>query len=171
MGQTVSISKFEWAAVTLFTSALLFLILVSHYKTAAPLIPLSERLVEVVVSGEVEYPGTYTLPLGSSVTDLEPLVHPLPQAIPKKRVGSAPLKEGERIVFVDPRVTVTIRGAVCHPVTLQLPRGSRVGEYFAQIPFTQEADLEKLAAKKIIRQGQVIHVSTKSKNDSQKSLP
>lgn len=157
----------EWMAVLtilLFLGTLTLCIVFSPKQTApsstTPPHFMVDQNIEVIIEGAVEHPGVHTLARGAKISDLLKKAIPLPEADLKTIKTERELRSGQTVKVPQIKsINIQLTGAVHPPYTVTVPKGTRVQDLLEKVQFKEDADLSKLRRKRLLKQGEVIHVA------------
>lgn len=157
----------EWLAVIAILSLMITLTLgitLSQNDHPLPLVSpphyLIDPEIEVIVEGAVEREGVYRLPLGARLKDLLKQISVLQEADTGKLKLERKLKNGQVVkIPLKKMITVYLTGAV-QKDSLRLPKGARLQDLIGLAPFTSDADLSKLRRKRLLKEGETVHIQT-----------
>lgn len=153
----------EWLIVLLFCAILLILCGYAWLgRKTCPQIPSRFQSSELVVStaqapkvlhikieGEVSKPGTYELPLNSTLQEVLDLAKVLPTADLSDVKWRRKLRDGQTIRIPERRwITIEVLGAVVQPGARRVLSGTRVCELLEQIAMLPDADCKPLKKKR-----------------------
>lgn len=161
------LSVHEWMAVVaiiIFLGTLtICIVLAPQQETGQVMMAephfIADQKVEVIIQGAVEHPGVYTLTRGMLVSDLLEQAIPLAEADVKRVKLDKKLRTGQVIKVPEIKmITIQLTGAVQPPHSLRVPKGTRVQDLLEKVKFQEEADLSKLRKKRLLKDGEIIHV-------------
>ncbi|MDP1880670.1 MAG: SLBB domain-containing protein [Parachlamydiaceae bacterium] len=167
---------YEWLVILLFCLILLVISLFAWLKpSSAPSWNEShttnstkikeQGILTVTISGAVEFPGAYDLPIKSTIQDLLNKVKPLPEANLSKVKQKSKLKNLQQIQIPYKKwLTIIIEGAIENPGPFQILEGTRYPDLIKLLNVLPEGDIKPLNRKKgLIREGEVIKIHSKDK--------
>ena len=158
----------EWIIVVLLVISFLTLALVTQFKQAAPLPPvqgshlLADDSILVTVKGAIARPGDYSFKKGARLKELLAQAEPLSEADLESIKPNSKLRDGQVVKISAQRwITVQIEGAVVAPGPMHIKQGTHRDELIEQLKLLPEADTSKLQTKRVLRNGEVLHVPVK----------
>lgn len=159
----------EWCIVLLFCAILLilagFAIGRQKYQAVPPALSsdVQQTVMQVKIEGQVQKPGTYSMPLHSSLKDLLEQAQPLSTADLSHLKWRCKLRDGQTIHIPERRwISIQISGAVQEPGPLKILSGMRCYELADQLQFLPEADVNSIRKKRrFLQDGDVVEISTK----------
>ncbi len=164
---------YEWLAIIsiiLFIGTLSLGVLVfpnsGNSNSNPPLPPhyISDQTIEVVIEGAVTHPGVYKLTRGAKLQELLEKAKPLELADIKKLKVNKVLRTGQVIKVPQIKtITISIKGAVKSAGTITLAKGTRVSDLIEKLEFIDGADISKLKKKRLLKDGEEIHVPQRMK--------
>lgn len=161
---------YEWVIVLLFCSILLLLSFFSVFGSSSrQIVPetLSKSSIfldlQVSIEGAVAQPGTYELPLKSSVEDLLKIAQPLPIADLSRLNKHRKLIDGQVVRIPEKKwITIYLEGEVENPGAFQLLSGTRCYELIDQLDFKPEADKNHLKRmRRYLKEGETVKIIKK----------
>jgi hypothetical protein len=118
--------------------------------------------VVVILSGEMEKPGSYTVPQGTILKDV------LRKGRLKKSadLDSLDLEESvteSKEIFINKLSVIHVRveGAVCEPLDLELPVGARLSDLQSKIQCTPGADRKFFQRRRLLKNKEIIIIPVK----------
>lgn len=160
----------EWLIVLLFCSILLLLSFFSIFGSSShKTIPSTSSKspaflsLEVTIEGAVYCPGTYEMPLKSSLDNLLEIAQPLPIADLSQLNKRRQLIDGQIVKIPEKKwITIYLEGEVEHPGPFQLLSGTRCYELVDQIDFKPEADKNHLKRmRRYLKEGETVKIIKK----------
>lgn len=107
---------------------------------------------DVLVKGAVEHPGVYHLSSDMQMKDLLAIAGVKNTADLKRYSEDSWIKKGRVVnVLTQQMISVHLQGAVKGPSTLKLPKGSKVNDILNVIQLDEDADIEILQKKRLIK--------------------
>jgi len=150
----------EWWAVFLFASLIAALGVVAFIRSEPATIQGADQ-IQVRFVGKVQNPGYHFIADGATLGEVLSKISPYPDAEAPGRSLSDILEDGETIRFKSTLVNVRIKGAVEHPVTLKLKKGTYLKDALEFIDLSDNADVSKVQDREIKRQNQTITIPVK----------
>jgi hypothetical protein len=99
-----SLPPHEWLAVVTIVFVMALLVMMTHCQS--PLLPststshyIASQHVEITILGEVESPGTYVLPVGSTLDMALKMAKPLESADLKRLKMEAKVRDGQTLTI------------------------------------------------------------------------
>lgn len=172
---TRSLPLHEWIIIVLFCLILMALsayALAGQRKIPVPKVEEVRKIVlEVKIGGEVAHPGTYSLPLKSTMKELLAQAEPLSSADLSQLNYRKKLRDGQ-VINIPTRAWITIQlaGMVEEPGPLKILSGTRIQELVGQLKLLPEADAKALSKRRsFLFEGDTLNVPAKKIRKSKKS--
>lgn len=155
----------EWLAISTVIVFFLFLSLVAYIERVdedvelVALHHLKPQDIEVSIEGAVANPGVYTIPLGSTYSDLFELASPLPFADLRRINLKVSLKSGRRVVVKSlPTIEIEVSGAVERPGKVVVPKGACMFDLARYVIVRGNADVSLFEGRRVLKNGDKVHV-------------
>lgn len=162
---STSLKVHEWLAITIVIAMLASLALITKVNGSRVASQLQSNPIkthhdfDILVKGAVDFPGIYHLHSEMQMKDILVLAGVKEGADLRRYNMEAWVKKG-RVVHVPNRqfITVFVEGAVNGPTTIKLPKGSKVNELLNVVALTDDADVETLQKKRLLKDNEVISI-------------
>lgn len=143
---------YEWLIVVLFCTLLCILSLLAYMQPKKPPILIVEQpltTLEVHIKGAVENPGTYYLPIKSTLKDLLSQAQLTAVAEKKNIRWQRKLLDGQTIVIPSKKCfRIVVEGAIEEPGSYEVVAGTRYCDLLSLLKFLPQADLKSLRKNK-----------------------
>lgn len=167
----------EWSIILLFCSILIALTGIAFGRqstrgeTTTPQVVAEQPILthlEVSIEGAILHPGTYEMPLNSTLQDLVNISGGfLPEADLSRLKFKGKLKNRQKVKIPEKKwMTIYLEGATQNPGPFQVMSGTRCRELATLLTLPPEADLASLKKRRhYLREGEVVHIPFKELKD------
>ncbi|MBI3900668.1 MAG: SLBB domain-containing protein [Chlamydiia bacterium] len=171
----------EWVLAVSFSLFLFTLILISQLHDSAKSSKLQKiyrdrsRLANtsctVTVSGAVEHPGSYVVPIGAPIAYILKKTRPTRFANLRDLVKDQEIR-GDCSLHIEELSTifVSVEGAVLEPCTLELPIKTRICQLKTKIRSAPHANLDFFKKRRLLKDGERVHIPSLSEEEMTKCL-